>query len=132
MAELRNLLESFDNMVKENDDVILAGDQFDIELSENFIIETGVVGFAEDGIVVQGDDAMFEFLEFNNVLVEDIELLVEGEERQELRDAFKDMMSDWLATVEPGRYSSEEELKDAMVDYADGLSLSDLGKSAKK
>ena len=52
--------------------------------------------------------------------------LAEGEERSQLRDAFKDKMSDWLATVEVGEYSSEDELKDAMVDYAEGLTHSDL------
>ena len=52
--------------------------------------------------------------------------LAEGEERSQLRDAFKDKMSDWLATVEVGEYSSEEELKDAMVDYAESLTHSDL------
>ena len=78
MSDIRKLLESFDSMVKDDDDVILMGDQFDIELHENFIIETGVVGFMEDGIIVQGDDAMFEFLNLNGVLVEDV-MTEEGE-----------------------------------------------------
>ena len=55
---IRNLLESFDQMVNEDEDVILVGDSFDIELHEDFVIETGVVGFMEDGVVVQGHDAM--------------------------------------------------------------------------
>ena len=78
MSDIRKLLESFDSMVKDDDDVILMGDQFDIEIHENFIIETGVVGFMEDGIIVQGDDAMFEFLNLNGVLVEDV-MTEEGE-----------------------------------------------------
>ena len=31
MSDIRKLLESFDSMVKDDDDVILMGDQFDIE-----------------------------------------------------------------------------------------------------
>jgi hypothetical protein len=73
MSDIRKLLESFDNMSGEDNDVILIGDQFDIELQENFVIETGVVGFMEDGIIVQGDDAMFEFLNLNGVLLESID-----------------------------------------------------------
>ena len=73
MSDIRKLLESFDNMAGEDDDVILMGDQFDIELHENFVIETGVVGFMEDGIIVQGDDALFEFLNLNGVLVESVD-----------------------------------------------------------
>ena len=75
---IRNLLESFDQMVNEDEDVILVGDSFDIELHEDFVIETGVVGFMEDGVVVQGDDAMFEFFDINNISTEEVEVLTEN------------------------------------------------------
>jgi hypothetical protein len=73
MSDIRKLLESFDSMVKEDDDVILMGDQFDIELQEHFVISTGVVGFMADGVIVQGDDALFEFLDLNGVLLESMD-----------------------------------------------------------
>ncbi len=49
-------------------------DSFDIELNESFVIETGVVGFTEDGVIVEADEQTLEFLEINDVLVESEEL----------------------------------------------------------
>ena len=49
-------------------------DSFDIELNESFVIETGVVGFTEDGVIVEADEKTLEFLEINDVLVESEEL----------------------------------------------------------
>jgi hypothetical protein len=51
----------------------------DIELSEGFVIETGVVGFMEDGVIVHLDEDAMEFLDFNGVLLESEENLNEDE-----------------------------------------------------
>jgi len=48
-------------------------DQFDIELNDEFVIETSIIGFTEDGIILESDDQMLEFLEINDILVEDID-----------------------------------------------------------
>jgi len=45
-------------------------DSFDIELNENFVIETGVIGFTHDGIVVEADELALELLEINDALLE--------------------------------------------------------------
>lgn len=46
-------------------------DSFDIEINEHFIIETGIVGFTDDGIIVEADDTLLGLLEVNNILCED-------------------------------------------------------------
>jgi len=54
----------------ENDDIQLY-DSFDIELNESFVIETGVVGFTEDGgIILHLDEDAAEYLDFHNILTE--------------------------------------------------------------
>jgi len=46
-------------------------DSFDIELNEHFVIETGIVGFTEDGIIIEADETLLGLLEVNNILCED-------------------------------------------------------------
>lgn len=75
MADIRTLLESVNRIEQDYDsEVIHLHDSFDIELSENFVIETGVVGFTEDGIILEADEQTLEFLDLNGVLLEDVEL----------------------------------------------------------
>jgi hypothetical protein len=50
----------------------------DIELSEGFVIETGVVGFTEDGVIIHLDEDAMEFLDFNGVLLESEEVVKES------------------------------------------------------
>ncbi len=72
MTDIRNLYKLVVEMEqgREEDDAIQLHDSFDIELNENFVIETGVVGFTEDGIIVEADEKTLEFLEINDVLLE--------------------------------------------------------------
>lgn len=37
-------------------------DSFDLELSEDFVIESGIVGLLEDGIIIEGDDRTLQLL----------------------------------------------------------------------
>lgn len=60
--------------VAADDETITLYDSFDLELSEDFVVETGVVGFTEDGVIVEADESTLEFLELNNVLLEDEKL----------------------------------------------------------
>jgi hypothetical protein len=46
-------------------------DSFDIELGEDLLIETGVVDFTEDGIVIEGDDRMLELLSEHGLVLEE-------------------------------------------------------------
>jgi hypothetical protein len=57
-----------------NENDIQLHDSFGLELSENFVIETGVVGFTEDGIIIHLDEDAMEFLDFNGVLLESEDL----------------------------------------------------------
>lgn len=46
----------------EEDSTLRVGDIFAIELDNNLLIETTVVGFTKDGVVIQGDETMLSFL----------------------------------------------------------------------
>jgi hypothetical protein len=46
-------------------------DSFNIELGEDLLIETGVVDFTEDGIVIEGDDRMLELLSEHGLVLEE-------------------------------------------------------------
>ena len=71
MTDIRNLYKLVVEMEqKGEDESIQLHDSFDIELSEHFVIETGVVGFTDDGIIVEADEKTLEFLEINDVLLE--------------------------------------------------------------
>lgn len=61
MSDFRKLLALVEEMsdVEEN---IELHDSFELELNEDTVIETGVVGFMEDGIIIQGDDTIMEML----------------------------------------------------------------------
>ena len=72
--DIRDIFKKINELSVDNDDTINVGDSFDIELSESFAIETGVVGFTDDGIIVEADESMLEFLDFNGVLLESEEL----------------------------------------------------------
>lgn len=45
-----------------HDNIIRNGDVFSIELDEDLIIESVVVGFMHDGVVIQGDDTVLSYL----------------------------------------------------------------------
>lgn len=72
--DIRDIFRKINELSVDNDDTMNVGDSFDIELSESFVIETGIAGFTEDGVIVEADEAMLEFLDFNGVLVESEEL----------------------------------------------------------
>ncbi len=42
---------------------ITVGDRFELELDNDLIIESTVVGFMRDGVVIQGDDTVLSYLE---------------------------------------------------------------------
>jgi hypothetical protein len=73
MSDIRDLYKLVTALEESyNADDIQLHDSFDIELNEEFIIETGVIGFTEDGgIIIEADAQTLEFLEINNVLLED-------------------------------------------------------------
>jgi UDP-2,3-diacylglucosamine pyrophosphatase LpxH len=68
--DIKNLFKKIEELSESNDQVVNLHDNFDIELSEHFVIETKVVGFEHDGVIVEADEAMLEFLDLNGVLLE--------------------------------------------------------------
>jgi hypothetical protein len=72
--DTRDLYKLVRELSEERDDVVNLYDSVDLELSEGFVIETGVVGFMEDGVIVHLDEDAMEFLGFNGVLLEDIQM----------------------------------------------------------
>ena len=70
MSQMRDLLDLVNEMSEEEGSVELM-DSFNIELGEDLLIETGVVDFTEDGIVVEGDEKMLELLAEHGVVLEE-------------------------------------------------------------
>jgi len=46
----------------ENENVIYSGDAFALELDNGLLIESVVVGFMDDGVVIQGDETVLAYL----------------------------------------------------------------------
>ena len=76
--DTRDIYKLVRELSEERDDVINLYDSMDIELSEGFVIETGVIGFTEDGVIVHLDEDAMEFLGFNGVLLESEEVVKES------------------------------------------------------
>lgn len=68
--DIKNIFNKLVELSKENDLVINLHDNFDIELNNTFVIETTVVGFTSDGVIVETDESMLEFLDLNGALLE--------------------------------------------------------------
>lgn len=73
MADIRDIISKLD-MLNEDVDFIQINDSFDIELSENFVIETGVIGFTDDGVIVEADQTVLDLLNVHDIIVESEEL----------------------------------------------------------
>lgn len=78
--DTRDIYKRVRELSEERDDVINLYDSMDIELSEGFVIETGVVGFMDDGVIVHLDEDAMEFLDFNGVLLESEEQINEDQD----------------------------------------------------
>lgn len=97
MTDARDLYKLFRELESQHqvNDTVGLHDSFDLELNEHFVIESGVVGLTEDGVIIQLDEEALEFLDFNGMLIESEELtesqLVNEEYRwrQEVADAIR-------------------------------------------
>jgi hypothetical protein len=70
--DTRDLYKLVRGFEEEDIDTICLHDSMDIELSENFIIETGIVDFTDDGVILHLDEDAIEFLDFHGIILEDI------------------------------------------------------------
>jgi hypothetical protein len=91
--DTRDIYKLVRELSEEKDDVINLYDSMDIELSEGFVIETGVVGFTEDGVIVHLDEDAMEFLDFNGVLLESEEKLNEDSVNDAVAEAVLNRIS---------------------------------------
>lgn len=74
--DTRDIYKLVRELSEERDDVVNLYDSMDIELSEDFVIETGVVGFTEDGVIIHLDEDAMEMLDLNGILLESEETMV--------------------------------------------------------
>lgn len=74
MSDMRNLLDVLSDIDSNRDEFIELHDSFDIEISENFVIETGVIGFTEDGILLEADEKIFEYFDLHDIICEETNL----------------------------------------------------------
>lgn len=74
MSDIRKLLNLFNEAQSEeifDEDAIELYDHFDIEIGEDLIIESNVIGITDEGdIIIEGDDTMLGILEINTVITE--------------------------------------------------------------
>ncbi len=70
--DTRDIYKLVRELSEEKDTVINLYDSMDIELNEGFVIETGVVGFTEDGVIIHLDEDALEFLDLNGILTESV------------------------------------------------------------
>lgn len=70
--DTRDLYKLVRSLEGEEHDTVQLHDSFDLELNEEFIIETGVVGFTKEGnVILHLDEDAMEYLDFNGILLED-------------------------------------------------------------
>jgi hypothetical protein len=91
--DTRDLYKLVRELSEEHDDVINLYDSVGIELSEDFVIETGVVGFTEDGIILHLDEDAMEMLDLNGILLESEEDIEESVVNEDSVDGFKNKLS---------------------------------------
>lgn len=87
--DTRDIYKLVRELSEERDDVVNLYDSMDIELSEDFIIETGVVGFTEDGVIIHLDEDAMEMLNLNGILLESDESMV----NEDAVSSFKNKLS---------------------------------------
>lgn len=73
MADIRDILSKLE-ILQEDIEFFELHDSVDIELSEHFVIETGIVGFTEDGIIVEADQSTLGYLDIHDIILESEEL----------------------------------------------------------
>lgn len=129
--DTRDLYKLVRELSEERDDVVNLYDSVDLELNEGFIIETGVVGFTEDGVIVHLDEDAMEFLGFNGVLLESEEQINEDRDSIEaVANAVLNRISrqhtDLLSKFGP---SAVMAAVDDVAEFAGGSGLEEIGSS---
>ena len=123
MDDIRKLIDTITDL--EESVEIQLHDSFDIELGD-IIIESGVVDFTDDGIVIAGDDKIIELLTQNGVLTESVEKDDEedlyGPEYQDMVARVGEKAKQQQALAKKGkepRVRYNEKTKKYYVDFSD-------------
>lgn len=129
--DTRDIYKLVRELSEERDDVINLYDSMDIELNEGFVIETGVVGFMDDGVIVHLDEDAMEFLDFNGVLLESEEQINEDRESVDaVANAVLNRISrqhtDLLSKFGPAAVMAAV---DDVAEFAGGDGLDEIGSS---
>ena len=129
--DTRDIYKLVREFEEEKDDVINLYDSLDIELSEDFVIETGIVGFTEDGVIVHLDEDAMEFLDFNGVLLESEDQINEDRDSVEaVANAVLNRISrqhtDLLSKFGPAAVMAAV---DDVAEFAGGDGLEEIGSS---
>ena len=108
MTDIKHYISALDGLGDAKDSIFLY-DTVDLELSEHFVIETGVVGFTDDGIILEADDETMEFLELNNIITEEINIIeTEDAQKPDLYTPYEDDLADIMRLTEnpnPGDFN---------------------------
>jgi hypothetical protein len=127
--DTRDIYKLVRELSEDRDDVINLHDSVDIELSEDFIIETGVVGFTKDGVIIHLDEDAMEMLDLNGILLEseeaEEEAIDESVVNEDAVGAFKNKLSSSTDPFEmiydaiSGNYG--DEIREAMQEMYDDV-----------
>jgi hypothetical protein len=127
--DTRDIYKLVRELSEERDDVINLHDSVDIELSEDFVIETGVVGFTKDGVIIHLDEDAMEMLDLNGILLESDEAeekaIDESFVNEDAVSAFKNKLSSSTDPFEmiydaiSGNYG--DEIREAMQEMYDDV-----------
>jgi hypothetical protein len=128
--DTRDIYKLVRELSEEKDDVVNLYDSMDIELSEDFVIETGVVGFTEDGVIIHLDEDAMEMLDLNGILLESFD-----EEPVNDSMTIEEFMQEVMDTADPyemvynaisGDYG--EEVRKEIQDYYDDVVIDSEGR----
>lgn len=131
MTDIKNYISAIDGLAQDEDSILLY-DSFDIELSEDFVIETGVVGYTDDGIIVEGDDEMLELLAINEITTEEIDVIVE--DAKPLYTPYEDDLADIMRLTEnpnPGDFNQASKSPIGSINYNDEERMADANITGK-
>lgn len=127
--DTRDIYKLVRELSEERDDIVNLYDSMDIELSEDFVIETGVVGFTKDGVIVHLDEDAMEMLDLNGILIEseeaEEEAIDESVVNEDAVGAFKNKLSrstdpfEMIYDAISGNYG--DEIRDAMQEMYDDV-----------
>ena len=127
--DTRDIYKLVRELSEERDDTINLYDSMDIELSEGFVIETGVVGFTKDGVIIHLDEDAMEMLDLNGILLEsdeaEEEAIDESVVNEDAVGAFKNKLSSSTDPFEmiydaiSGNYG--DEIREAMQEMYDDV-----------